>query len=309
MNEPTLRQLRFLVAVADHGSLQAAARALHMSPTGLSLGLDELEHVIGVPLTVRRRAKGAALTPAGRAVVAQAREIHTAVTELSTIANQLHGKLVGSVGVGCFPSLSPTLIPELLERLEQTYPELQVEVLESPADELQARLREGDLELACMFESQVDSDLEFIRLMPTKSRVQISPRHRFGRRRGLRLAELVEERLVLLDIGPHAEATLALFGDRGLTPRILASTANIETVRSLVARGMGYTITMARVMRHDSIEGWPLVYIPLTDPLPENSVVVAHRPDVSLTARAEAVFASLRSIGISTGQIQNNPNR
>ncbi|OYN93357.1 LysR family transcriptional regulator [Enemella evansiae] len=307
MKEPTLRQLRFLLAVADHGSVQAAAKALHMSPTGVSVGLDELDHIIGVQLTVRRRSKGAALTPAGREVVRRARAIQDAVAELGVAAQQIRGTLTGVVRVGCFPTQSPALVPELLERLQHTHPGLEVDLVEDSADRLQDQVRAGELDLALMLENQADRDLEVMPIMPTHTQVQISPRHRLGMRRRLRLAELAEEPLVLLNVEPNAKLTLASFTDRGLTPKVLTRTASHETIRSLVGRRLGYTLIMGVIQRRTSIEGLPLAYIPLADDLPANAVVAVRRPGGPTSARVTAAMRVVRAIGLAAGNGRPSP--
>jgi DNA-binding transcriptional LysR family regulator len=249
VKEAALRQLHFLIAVAEHGTLQAAAQALRISPTGLSLGLDELERTLGVQLTVRRRSKGATLTPASQEVLRRAREITSAVADLGLVAAHLRGEMTGPVRVGCFSPLSPRLVPDLVEELQRRHPMVRLQLVEGPADELQSQVRAGKLDLALIFDNQAEPDMSTIRLMPTQTQVQLSARHRLGRRRRIRLAEIVAEPLIVLNLQPTVALTMAMFRDQGLEPNVLLYTANPETVRSLVARRLGYSLIMVSPLR------------------------------------------------------------
>ena len=103
----TLRQLTYLVAAADHGTLSAAGQHLHVSSSALSDALTELERTLGAKLTIRRRAHGITLTTAGVRIVEQARPLLTAARELAASLQAVEGELVGPITIGCYPTLVP----------------------------------------------------------------------------------------------------------------------------------------------------------------------------------------------------------
>ncbi|TLF25069.1 LysR family transcriptional regulator, partial [Microbacterium sp. 5K110] len=98
----TLRQLGYLTAVADAGTIAAAAAELRVSPSTLSDALADLDRIVGAPLTVRRRAHGVSLTSAGVHVVDRARPLLAASRELMIGLRGEPGELVGPITIGCY---------------------------------------------------------------------------------------------------------------------------------------------------------------------------------------------------------------
>ena len=106
----SLRQLAYFVAVAETGTLAGASSTLHVSASALSLALDELDRALGAQLTVRRRAQGVRLTPAGRETLRRARRLLREAGELADAAGGDPGDVAGTVQVGCYTTLAPSLL-------------------------------------------------------------------------------------------------------------------------------------------------------------------------------------------------------
>ena len=112
---PTLRQLTFLLALAEHGSFSRAAEAAHVTQPTLSAGIKELETILGATL-VERGARGAALTPAGEAAVARARIVLTEAEDLVHVARAAGEPLSGPFRLGGIPTIAPFLLPKALKK-------------------------------------------------------------------------------------------------------------------------------------------------------------------------------------------------
>ena len=152
----TLQQLRYLVAVADHGSVSAAARSLYVSQPGVSAAVSYLESVFGVQCFVRHHAKGVTLTPAGHSFVAAAKNVLAQAQGLHHHADELSHTIHGRITVGCFSTLGAFFLPKILHTLRSSYPELTVQILDGDTESLLRWLREGTIEVGLMYDINCD---------------------------------------------------------------------------------------------------------------------------------------------------------
>lgn len=142
-----LQHLRALVAIAENGSVRAAARNLGVTQPALSKSLQQLEASLSVSL-VTRTARGATLTPYGRAVLARAQGITQDLDRLREEVEQMRGALTGGVSVAISPSPANLLLPQALRRFHKDFPEVRVRVRESVYPDTLRMLREGQADLA-----------------------------------------------------------------------------------------------------------------------------------------------------------------
>ena len=158
----TFRQLAHFVAVAEAGSISAAAERLHMSPSAVSGSLGELERALGAELLRRRRGSGVVLTPTGGKALARARALLGDAAELSYMAQGDGGELRGPLAVGCFVTLAPTVLPRLLAEFEALHPEVTLDFLEGSQDTLQQKLLTGELDVALMYDLDLTAPLDTV---------------------------------------------------------------------------------------------------------------------------------------------------
>lgn len=297
----TLRQLEIFLVVAEEGTLAAAAQRLHMTAGSLSVALSALEKVLGVQLLVRRRAKGAALTVVGRELVENARQVLASAQALEASAGAIRGELVGTLAVGCFDTLSPWLLPPVLEYFAERHPQVEVVVSEASSDELQRRLQSGELDAAFMYQLHVNTDLERALVTPVRLQLVLPAGHRLANRTEVHFAELGEEPAVLLGLKPAPDLIMAMAEAAGFTPNVRWRLRNIETIRSVVGRGLGYTVIMGRPSGDRTYEGHELVYKRIADELPENSVQLVFQSGSLGNAKVRALrdYASTQLGGIA----------
>ena len=142
---PTLRQLEYIVAVADTGRVGAAADVLNVSQPSLSAQLSEVELDLGVTLFTRGRS-GAKITPQGTEVVRRAREILREHADLRA-ATKGGGLFQGRLRLGVLPSVGPYLLPEVVRRLHEDHPSLRLVIREESTRDLDEGLRTGRLDM------------------------------------------------------------------------------------------------------------------------------------------------------------------
>ncbi|MCP2256409.1 DNA-binding transcriptional regulator, LysR family [Streptoalloteichus tenebrarius] len=288
MNQPrfTLRQLRYFVTIAECGTLSEAASRLHVAQPTLSQALTDLERALRVQLCVRRRAHGITLTPSGHQVLRQARHLLRQAEDLESAASG-QGSLTGVLSVGCYVTLAPTVLPPLLQGFSAPHPELTVEFSEDTQDVLQQRLLHGELDLAILYDMDVNPELARTVLHTVRPHVLLPADHPMADRSSVSLRDLEPEPMVLLDAPPSSHNTLAIYENLGLVPRVRYRPSTIETTRALVGRGMGYALLVQRPNHDRTHEGRRVVVKEIAEQVPSARVLLAWPRATRLNRRAE----------------------
>ena len=283
----TIRQLEYFVAIAEEGTLVAAAQRLHLTAGTLSAAVSALERTVGVRLLMRRRATGSVLTTAGRDLEVQARAVLAAAEAMESSANAIRGELAGTLSLGCFDTLTPWLLPPVLGHFADHHPRVQVEVQEGSSDELQQMLLTGRLDAAFMYQLHVDTEVERTTVAPVRLQLVLPANHRLADRPQVWFAELGDEPAVLLGLKPAPDLIMAMMDSAGFTPHVQWRLRNVEAIRSLVGRGLGYSVIMGRPRGDTTYEGRRLVYTQIADELPENSVQLIYPPGALHNAKVQ----------------------
>ena len=296
----TLRQLEYFVAVAETGTVTAAAAKVHLSQSAMSTALADLERLLAVQLVLRHHARGITLTAAGSRLLVEARQPLRQADELQSLASHLGGEVTGRLSLGCFAILAPYVLPELLATAARELPDLTLDTTEESLDHLTTGLLDGRLELALGYDLGLDPNLFAEVLFTVAPHVVLPVGHPLARRRRIKLTALADEPLVLLDL-PHSRDYFArLFEAAGVVPKVAHRTHSAELARALVARGHAYTLLNLRPQSGISLEGLPYVVVPLDVPLSatdsELRVVLMSTSVTHQTKRAQAVAALCRRV-------------
>lgn len=292
----SLRQLGYLTAVADAGTIAAAAAELRVSSSTLSESLAELDRIVGTALTVRRRAHGVSLTTAGVRVVDRARPLLAASRELLIGLRGEPGELVGPITIGCYPTLAPTVLPPLLHDFGGAHPGVDLHIREATHDQLDGRIESGEVDVAFVYDTLVPGHPRRERLFALPAHVLLAADDPLARADTVRLEDVAERDLILLDAPPSSDHTLSLFEARGLTPRIRHRTASYEAVRTLVGRGLGYGILVQRPANPASYEGYPVVMKEISPPVEPVGIDVIWSATIDPPERVQALISFARSI-------------
>lgn len=285
----SLRQLEFFVAVADAGSLSGGAERCGASQAGVSLAVRDLERHLGVQLLTRRRARGAVLTEAGTRVLLDARRLLGSADDLQTIASATTTEISGTLAVGCYVTLAPFLIPPVLDDFAKRHPTLDVRVTEGAADEVREALSDGRCELAFLYDLDEGDGLSAVPVRTSQPYLILAADHPLAERESISLREVADDPLIMFDV-PSARNAAQMLAEVGLTPRIRHLSSNIEVVRCLVARGVGYSILVQRWPTDLSFEGLPVVSRPIADPTRQRRAVLAWPARTRPTRRAQALI-------------------
>lgn len=290
----TLRQLEYLVAVVDAGTFTSAAKTLHVSQSALSMAIADLERVLGVQLLVRRP-RGVAPTKVCERVLTKGRHLLAGVEDLRNAAREAHESMSGRLMIGCYSTLSPTLMPPVISDFIQEHPGVDLQFFEGSHAYLAQLLRDGILDLALVYRyerggSRADPDLVHTKVLRSAPYVLLPAGHRLSDQSDVSLEELESEPLILFDLPPGGEYFRSLFAAEGRTPAVRFSTSSFEMVRALVARGLGYSILSQETQIHLSYEGLEYVTRPLrADPTHDDGldIEVVQLAGARPTLRAE----------------------
>lgn len=293
----SLRQLGYLVAVADSGSMTAAADSVHVSQAAISVGINDLERRLGVQLLVRRPGHGVFLTEAGIGVVSDARRVLAAATDVLSRARVPGTELRGSLSLGCYTPMAPLYLPPLYSTFAADHPAVQLSVVEGSQEDLRRALMNGMCELALTYDTGLGPGFATTTIRTLRPYVLLAADHPLAGRASATLQDLADEPLIQYSVGPSPSNAEHLLREVGVSPRIVHSSPNIEVVRALVARGLGYTIMLQRWPMDVSLEGLPLACVPLSSDVPDYRVVVAWPQEDQLSRRAAAVLSFLRAAG------------
>lgn len=289
MPDFTLRQLEYFRAIAEHGTIHAAAERLFVTPTATANGLTELERVLGVQLCVRRKGQGVVLTPAGAAVLTEGRSLLRFADELQRHAGSRGGELEGPLSIGCYSTLAPTILPALLEEYGESHPRVDVTFVDGTMDELHPLLERGALDVIITYRINLPLGLEEALLFETAVHVLLSADHALAHEKTVSLHQLEDEPLIMLDLPPSGRHTLDMLQRSGVRPNVRHRTSNFELVRSMVGRGLGYSLLVQTPHIDHSYEGRRVVAKPISPEFSAEAVVMVWPAAMTLTERARAL--------------------
>ncbi len=238
----SLKQLRYLDAIARHGHFGKAATHCAVSQPALSMQIQELEQELGVQLVERRR-QGAQLTAAGREVARRAQRILNEVRDIGDFARQSAAPLTAPVRLGVIPTVAPYVLPALLPLIRADYPQLVLQVRETHTQQLLAELIDGTLDLLLLALPVEHPEIETQSLVEDRFLLAMPPGRKLrGRVRAT--PELFEhDRLLLLEEG-HClrEQALAVCNLRQIEGVDTFGASSLSTIVQMVANGMGLTL-------------------------------------------------------------------
>lgn len=243
---PSPQQLRYLVALADHGHFGRAAAACAVTQSTLSAGLIALERQLAAGLLERGTAvKRPVFTPLGLELVARARTALAALEAVAETAAMARDPHSGPLRLGVIPTISPFLLPRLMPTLRAAYPRLRLWLREDVTDRLVAGLEAGRLDLL-LLALPAAGTMETLPLAEDPFRVALPRGHHLAERDSVPIGALAGERLLLLEDGhclrAHAEAACGLpRGLAGSGEEGFAATS-LHTLVQMVAGNLGVTL-------------------------------------------------------------------
>ncbi|NOD78472.1 MULTISPECIES: LysR family transcriptional regulator [unclassified Ruegeria] len=293
MSRLTLRQLEYLVAVGETGSIARAADRLNVSPPSISSAITQLEDELGILLFVRQHAQGLSLTQGGQRVSDQARQVLNGAREIANIAADISGVARGPLAVGCLLTFAQLVLPRLRRGFESGYPDVRVVQKELNQAEILHALQRSEIDIALTYDMDIPTDLNFIGLVRLTPFALLHAGHELAERASVSIADLAELPMVLLDLPISADYFLSLFSATVQQPRIVERTRDMAVMRSMVGNAFGYSIANVRPQSDISPDGSPLVCVPISGPVRSlrMGLLTTHGAEKSRTVQAFIDYA------------------
>ena len=277
---PTLRQLTFLSALAEHGSFSRAAEAAHVTQPTLSAGIKELEAILGATL-VERGARGAVLTPAGEAAVNRARIVLTEAEDLVHVARAAGEPLSGPFRLGVIPTIAPFLLPKVLPSLRTHYPKLELFLREDLTHRLVDALKDRRLDAALIALPYDAPGIETTGVLEDEFLFAATPDHPLAKRDTLSPDMLADEQLLLLEDGhclrDHALAVCSASRPDTHDARSDFAATSLHTLVQMVKSGLGATLLPKLAIDAGLADRLDLAIRPFDPPVAGREIGVAWR--------------------------------
>jgi LysR family hydrogen peroxide-inducible transcriptional activator len=275
---PTLRQLAYLVELSEHLNFRVAAEAQFVTQSTLSAGIKELETLLGVQL-VERDNRNVRLTTVGEDVVARARELLAAATDLAEAARSATRPLSGSLRLGAIPTIAPYLLPGLLPALRRAHADLKLYLREDLTKRLLERLRAGRLDVALIALPFDTGDLYVRELFEDEFSFVAREGDPAIKEKDIALRKINADDVLLLEEGHclRDHALAACSPRRGRWDSRVEATS-LTTLIQMVEGGLGVTLLPGIALDAGILKGTRLVARPLVPPGASRTLALVARP-------------------------------
>jgi LysR family transcriptional regulator, hydrogen peroxide-inducible genes activator len=264
-----LRDLRYLVAIADLRSFVQAADHCFISQPTLSTQIKKMEESLNVQIFERTNKK-VMPTELGEQIIASARRILIEVDSIEKLAKNAQDPLAGNFRLGAFPTLSTYIFPGLVSKIKLALPKLRLILIEEKTETLIEQLRQGQLDAALLAMPIQDDYLQSRMLFEDEFYLAVASEHPLAKRQSIAQSDLFHQQLLLLDEG-HCLRGQALqicqINDADEQQDVRAT--GLETLRQMVKAGTGITF-MPKIAVREAEEG--ICYLPFEDPVPKRTI-------------------------------------
>src|SRR6185312_2962972 len=291
----TLTELKYVVAVAETRHFGQAAERCFVSQPSLSASVKNLEEELGVQLFERGK-RGVFLTESGEQIVAQARRALEEAERVKTVARQGRDPLKGVLRLGIIHTIAPYLLPELVGALRKVAPDMPLDVEENMTATLDRLLRSGELDAIVLALPYEGPGIETVPLYEEVFEVVAPSRHALARRKSIAVEDLDAGELLLLPVGHcFRDQVLDACNEFSRPPEPGRQGNSLETLRSMVASGLGVTVLPATALTSRYTN--PLVKaIEFSSPRPTRRVALAWRRGFHRQAALEKLVATIRGL-------------
>ncbi|CDG23193.1 Hydrogen peroxide-inducible genes activator [Xenorhabdus poinarii G6] len=292
--EMNIRDLEYLVALAEYRHFRRAADACHVSQPTLSGQIRKLEDELGVML-LERTSRKVLFTQQGLLLVEQAKTVLREVKVLQEMASLQGESMSGPLHIGLIPTIGPYLLPRIIPELHKLFPKLEMYLHEAQTQNLLAQLDSGKLDCAILaLVKETEAFIE-VPLFEESMKLAVYEDHKWAGRAKIKMDELSGEKLLMLEDG-HClrDQAMGFCFQAGAKEDTHFRGTSLETLRNMVAAGSGITLLPdLSVPREGNRDG--VCYLECDGPEPKRSVILVYRPGSPLRGRYEQLAEAIRT--------------
>lgn len=247
-----IKDLKYLVAVDEHKSFRKAADACFISQPTLSMQLKKLEDFLQVKL-IERDSRNIMLTPAGKEILTKAKDILRLSEEIKKLAENYKNPLSGDIKIGAFPTLAPYYFPKIIPLINKNFPQLNIFLIEEKTEKLIEMLKKGEIDAAFLALPIKDKQFEVKKIFTEKFFLAAPKTLQGGamkfKKNKVSLNDIKDMKLLLLEEG-HClrDQAMQVCKVSGARENKSFRATSLETLRNMVASGMGLTLMPALAM-------------------------------------------------------------
>lgn len=301
-----LRDLKYLVALAEHRHFGRAAAACFISQPTLSTQIKKLEDELGVSL-VERAPRHVMLTPAGRDAAERARRIIADVEEMREAARRSQNPEAGTVRLGIFPTLGPYLLPHVVSRVRERFQQLELLLIEEKTEVILRQLRDGKLDAGILALPLHDDQLHIEFLFEEPFMLAVPQAHALASSKPLTMRDLANESLLLLEDG-HClrDQALDVCHLAGAGEKTGFRATSLETLRQMVAANVGITLLPVLAVKPPVAASQDIRLLSFRAPAPSRQIAMVWRRSSAMSdflSKLAAVFGDLPAGLLTTDDV------
>lgn len=294
--EPSLRQIRYFVAAANVGQISKAAMDINVSQSAITTAIKQLEEMIGASL-FDRHSGGVALTYEGNLFLDHARHIIESVEEAIRIPRRIRQDVSGSINLAVSYTVAGYFLPSHMARFSRAFPNVEINLSEADRTTIEESLITGGFDIAVMLTSNIinQEELSHEKLMSSRRRLWVDVHHKFLKQQSVSLQDVAAEPYIMLTVDEASNTAQRYWNRTTYKPNTIFRTSSVESVRSMVANGMGISILSDMVYRPWSLEGRRVEVLEVAESIPTLDVGLAwsNASEQSVAVKAFVEFMHL----------------
>lgn len=289
------------VAIADHGSFQAAADSLFLSQTGITRRLQTLEEFLGVKL-IERTTRTVALTSTGQDFLPQARRLLSELTSSLIEIRETGKSRRGNVTIACVPTVGVRFLPKIIQAYSSTYPENRIKILDHSSSGVASAVLQREAEFGINIAGPHHAELESVPLLEDNFAFVCRDDHELAKKKEIAWKQLEKYPLIFLGQFSGNRALLdQAFGADNLKLQSLYEVQRVSTALGLVAEGVGVAILPQLALQRDA---YPRIrVIRLANPRIARTLVLVSRKTAIFSPAAAALYELIRKAGQIKGAL------
>ncbi|MGR5177824.1 DNA-binding transcriptional regulator OxyR [Vibrio mediterranei] len=287
-----IRDFEYLVALAEHKHFRKAAESCFVSQPTLSGQIRKLEDEIGTSL-LERSSRRVLFTDAGLQLVEQAKRVLKEVKTLREMAAGQSGEMTGPMHIGFIPTVGPYLLPRIVPKLKEAFPELELFLHEAQTHQLVRQLEEGKLDCLVLASVPETAPFKEIEVYNEPMSIAVPCDHEWAQLEQIEMAQLSGQTVLSLGDG-HClrDQALGFCFAAGARDDERFKATSLETLRNMVAAGAGITL-LPQLSLPEQKQKDGVCYVTAVNPTPSRSIVLAYRPGSPLRARFEKLAQAI----------------
>jgi LysR family hydrogen peroxide-inducible transcriptional activator len=292
---PTVKQMQYLLALADTLHFGEAAKKCFVTQSTLSAGIRDLEIVLNLQIAERTK-RSVRLTSAGRDIVERSRIIILQTAEMLEAASVGQELLCGKMHLGIIPTIAPFLLPVALPVIRNKFPSLELMLIEDESANIVESLQKGDLDVIIYALPYSTVGLQNMNLFEDEFYLTIPSNHKLAKRKSVQLSDFADEEMLLLNHGhclrDHALAVCSSIGHE--QARSFDGTS-LHTIVQMVAGGIGVTLLPQMAVKSGIARHAGLATIPVNNSVQARTIALAWRKTSPRSADFNALGSLLTS--------------